>query len=69
MVRTTPDVGSMMPAMHLSNVDFPEPLWPSNPTVVPASTARLMSFSAAKLSHRARRKNRTRSLSDVGFSL
>ena len=32
--------------MHLSSVLLPDPLWPSSPTVVPASMSRVMSSSA-----------------------
>ena len=33
--RITPVVGVRIPPTHLSSVDLPEPLWPSNPTVSP----------------------------------
>ena len=38
--------GLRMPAMHFSNVDFPEPLCPSRPTVVPSTMSRSTSRSA-----------------------
>ncbi len=55
--------------MHFSSVDFPEPLWPSSPAVVPSATSRSMSRSAQKSSCGTRPKWIMRSLSDEYRSL
>jgi len=49
-VRISPEVGRTMPAMHFSNVDFPEPLCPIRPRVWPCGISSAMSLSAQKSS-------------------
>ncbi len=58
-----------MPAMHFSSVDFPEPLWPSRPSVFPASISRSMFDNAHRSWCVVRPKWMSRSLSELYFSL
>ena len=59
-----PDVGCKTPQMHLSNVDLPDPLWPTSPTVSFVSTEKLMSFRALNVSVDPLRGWSIRSFSD-----
>ena len=47
-----PAVGRWMPAISLSSVDLPEPLWPIRPYVVPRGISSETSRSAQKSSVR-----------------
>ena len=67
--RICPDVGCRMPAMHLSSVDFPEPLRPRMPRVSPGLISSSMSFNAQNSSKGTLPACTTRSFSDVYFSL
>ena len=50
--------------MHLSSVDFPEPLWPIRPKVPPSGISSETSFSAQNSSKVARLRRITAALSD-----
>jgi hypothetical protein len=66
-VTISPSVGWMMPATHFSSVDFPEPLWPSRPTVEPSSIAKSSPswLRAQKSSNGIRPQLITRSFSEL----
>ncbi len=50
LMRTLPFSGCWMPAIMRSNVDLPEPLWPTSPYTVPRSISSDTSLSAQKSS-------------------